>query len=294
MKDYDLSHITFSNDFMFCTVLNENLDLAKELVEVITERKVREITHSSKQQTLDNTIGDKGVRLDVYFEDDETVYDVEMQRGTHENLPLRARYYQSAIDQNILSKGRRYEKLKNSYIIFICTFDPFKMGRSKYTFRQICEEDKNILLGDGSTKIFLNAASNQNDVSKELKDLLKYVYTGTSNTNNLVQKIDDAVISTRNNDTWRSQFMTLEEEVAYMVRTQNKDLIMKMDQMEKENDTKTIIIEQMEKENDAKNIIIEQMEKENKRLLENVIAYMMSTGLTEEEAKSIFNTDIQE
>lgn len=50
-----------------------------------------------------------------------------------------------------------YKKLNRSYIIFICPFDLYGKGRHIYTFENICKEDNNILLGDETTKIFLNA-----------------------------------------------------------------------------------------------------------------------------------------
>ena len=265
MKTNDVMNIPFSNDFMFCTVLYENLDLAKEFVEVITQRKVREIQHSNKQLTLDYALSAKSVRLDVYFEDDEAVYDLEMQRSENDNLAERARYYQGAIDQSILEKGNDYAKLKNSYIIFICTFDPFNKGRSKYTFQEFCVEDKSILLNNGATKIFLNATSTQNDVSKELQDLLKYIYTGTSNNNNLVQKIDEVVVSTQNNETWRDRYMTLEYEINRRVAALKKEIA-----EEKKNSEKIL--------------------KENQTItnqLDNAIAAFMSMGLTKEEAKKL-------
>ena len=41
------------------------------------------------------------------------------------NLPKRARYYRGMIDLNILEKGKDYNQLKKSYVIFICNYDPF-------------------------------------------------------------------------------------------------------------------------------------------------------------------------
>ena len=40
-KKYD--ELTFADDFMFCHILVENEDLCRELTEMITGRKVREI-----------------------------------------------------------------------------------------------------------------------------------------------------------------------------------------------------------------------------------------------------------
>ena len=48
----------------------------------------------------------KGIRLDVYVEDDkETIYNIEMQTSSNKNLPKRTRYYRGMIDLNILQTG---------------------------------------------------------------------------------------------------------------------------------------------------------------------------------------------
>ena len=66
-----------------------------------------------------------------------TLYDIEMQTtdyATPDELPKRTRYYQAMMDMDVLNKGELYTKLRRTYIIFICTFDPFDRGRSLYTF----------------------------------------------------------------------------------------------------------------------------------------------------------------
>ena len=60
------------------------------------------------------------------------------------------------IDLNILEKGDDYNHLKKSYVIFICTFDPFGLGRHIYTFENRCSEDTTLTLNDGTVKIILN------------------------------------------------------------------------------------------------------------------------------------------
>ena len=100
------------------------------------------------------------MRLDVYVEDDKgTLYDIEMQTTDYADpaeLPKRTRYYQAMMDMDVLNKGEFYTKLRKTYIIFICTFDPFDRNLSQYTFRETCAEDATLEMGDETTKIFLN------------------------------------------------------------------------------------------------------------------------------------------
>ena len=46
--------------------------------------------------------------------------------------------------------GIDYEQLPESYVIFICDFDPIGLGKYKYTRRQVIEEDLEYNYDDGS------------------------------------------------------------------------------------------------------------------------------------------------
>ena len=108
----------------------------------------------------------------------------------------------------MIDKGRSYKKLNPSYVIFICQFDLFHMGRHIYTFESICREDKNISLGDSAVKIFLNADGKMNDVSRELKAFLDYV-AGKKSEDAFVNKLEEAVKAAKKNREWRREYMTL-------------------------------------------------------------------------------------
>ena len=58
------------------------------------------------------------------------------------------------MDVDNLLRGQSYAELKESYVIFICTQDPFGVGLPVYTFRSVCSEDDSILLDDKSVKVF--------------------------------------------------------------------------------------------------------------------------------------------
>lgn len=94
------------------------------------------------------------MRLDVYLEEGDRVFDLEMQTTNKRNLPKRSRYYQGMIDLNTIEKGESYKKLKESYVVFICTFDPFYQGKAQYTFENLCLENKGLRLGTEREKFF--------------------------------------------------------------------------------------------------------------------------------------------
>ena len=208
-KAYD--ELEFTDDFLFCHILMENEDLCIELVEMITGRKIKSIIKPESQKSIRLTYDGKGVRFDVYFEDEENViYDIEMQAGRKYNLRKRSRYYQGMIDLNILGKSKDYERLKDSYIIFICTFDEFGAGRHIYTFENVCKEKPEIKLNDGTHKIFLCAGGDKEDCSEKMRDFLDYIARKTTN-GRLSKRLQDEVEKSRKHEEWRDDYMTLLE-----------------------------------------------------------------------------------
>jgi len=208
-KTYD--ELEFTDDFLFCNILMANEDLCIELVEMITGRKIKSIVKSEDQKSIRLTHDGKGVRFDVYFEDEENVvYDIEMQTTQKYNLRKRTRYYQGMIDLDILSKGSDYNSLKETYIIFICTFDEYGDGRHIYTFENICRENPEIKFNDGTHKIFLCAGGDKDDCSEKMKDFLDYI-AGRETHGKLSDRLKDEVIKSRKHEQWRLSYMLLEE-----------------------------------------------------------------------------------
>ena len=174
-KQYD--ELDFTDDFMFCKILQSDKNLCKELTELILSRKIGEILQVDSQKPIEITADGKGVRFDVYMEDDEsTVYDIEMQTTTYEDLPKRMRYYQSMIDLNLIERGAKYKELKKSYIIFICLENPYcRSGLHKYSFKTVCVEDPCVEFQDDIFKIILSAEGDKADVSDEMGAFLSYL-----------------------------------------------------------------------------------------------------------------------
>ena len=124
MKKYEELDIT--DPFIFAKVMSEK-ELCKPLLENILNIKIRDIVYVDYEETIQMTAKSKGIRLDIYVEDDNnTVFNIEMQTTTYKELPKRSRYYQGIIDLNMIEKGESYDILKESYVIFICTFDFLK------------------------------------------------------------------------------------------------------------------------------------------------------------------------
>ncbi len=198
-----------SNDFIFGKVMQDP-ELCLELLRrILPELEIERIEYPEAQKAIKPDIDAKSVRLDVYVRDGKgTVYDIEIQAANTRELPKRTRYYQSMVDMQMIDRGEHYKQLKPCYIIFICLFDMFEQGRHRYTFENMCKEDKRIRLEDGATKIFLNASGDMDDISEELKVFLEYV-GGKEAKDTYIKELDKAVEEVKKNREWRREYMTL-------------------------------------------------------------------------------------
>ena len=145
----------------------------------------------------------------MYVEDEiNTIYNIEMQATDKKNLPKRTRYYQGMIDLNIIDKGENYNKLRKSYVIFICDYDEFGLGRHIYTFEKSCNEDSSLKLGDDTFVVILNTKGYLDDVSDEVKELLEYI-GGAKPQSQLTKSLDEEVEKVKSNEEWRREYMTM-------------------------------------------------------------------------------------
>lgn len=99
-----------------------------------------------------------------------------MQAVRRDVLEKRARYYHSQMDMELLISGTAYSELSDTYVIFICDFDPFGDGKYCYTFENTCLESVDRKLQDGSKSIFLSThGKNEDEVTEALVRFLKFV-----------------------------------------------------------------------------------------------------------------------
>lgn len=175
-KKKEFEQLNLSHGFLFGEVMQDE-EICKIVLEIVLGRTVYKIYNPIKEKHFDVDDFHKGIRLDVYFEDEkETAYSVEMQNQNRYNIPRRSRHYQSVIDIKLLpAREVDYNRLNDGVIIFICTFDLFGRNRYCYTFENRCVEESTLSLGDGTMKIFLNTEGKNDDETKpELIDFLKY------------------------------------------------------------------------------------------------------------------------
>ena len=114
------------------------------------------------------------------------------------------------IDLNVLEKGQEYTDLKLSFVIFICTFDPFPGNdRRMYTFTNRCHEQDGLELGDETVRIFLNTKGTRGEVDDDIARFLAYV-DGKTAEGEFTQTIAAEVERVKQHDETRVEYMTLQ------------------------------------------------------------------------------------
>ena len=200
--------LTITDDFMFCKVMSDP-DICKELLEILLHIKIERLEFQEPQKSFKLTSESRGIRLDVYVKDSNRVFDIELQTTNERNLELRTRYYQGVMDISELEKGEFFSNMKESYIIFICMFDPFGADMPIYTVKQTFAENEKLIFDDKTHKIFYNVKAFEkiaNDV--ETKAFLEYLCKHQP-TSKFTDTLERAVYRNRNNQNWRKDYMTL-------------------------------------------------------------------------------------
>ena len=218
MKQF--KNLTIQDDFMFAKVMTANLELTKKAIEVITERKVEDIQFHKAQYTSNPYIEAKGTRFDVLLEGDDVRYDIEMQVRKQNDLTQRNTYYTSMLVVDSLRKGMSYKELPHIFVIFICIFDPFDVGKERYiASERLCSEGKDITdevnYNGGYDKIYLNAGPvkpTHTEGNKDLTNFLEYIRNNVIS-DELTEEMNNLVENTRINAEVELEYMTLEEKL---------------------------------------------------------------------------------
>ena len=200
--------LDITDDFIFSRVMR-NKKLCRTLLEMILKVKIGKIKFLTSQHTIRIEPNAKGIIMDVYLKDESKVINVEMQAANHGDLPRRARYYQAAADIDTTPKGSEYKDLKQNYVIFICTFDPFHCGKAIYSFQNYCiTYELPIPLVDGTEKIFLNTtAKDTTSLDGELCLFYDYVRDKIAQTA-FTKELDKSIARMKQEKEERNMYLT--------------------------------------------------------------------------------------
>lgn len=178
-KTNTFQELNMADNFLFRKVMSDT-EICCRVLEKILNVPIKNVEFPVTRKTSDIAPDGGDIRIDACINDEQdTIYSVELLCCKDDEFLRKARYFQCNIDSNILYTGEGCANLRKSYIIFICTFDPFSDGRHIYTFENRCLEDLSLTLGDETTEVFLSTKGKKDDVNDEIKDFLAYIENST-------------------------------------------------------------------------------------------------------------------
>ena len=262
--------LTIADDFIFCKVF-QDAELCRELLEILLDIKIDHVEYPESQKEFKSGIFSKGIRLDVFVQDSTRVFDVEIQTAKQGDLALRTRYYHSAMDTGLLQSGQYYTELKESYVIFLCMFDPIGKGLPLYNFRTIEENHPDIFLNDKRHTVLYNINAFAKLHTSEKRALLEYIALGKKNTH-FANRLESRVLAVKNNDDWRIDKMTYEMKIHEAALEARKVALAEGRE------------EGFERGANEQKILMAERMLSNNVPLEDILLY---TGLSEEEIKAL-------
>ena len=142
------------DDFM--NKVFEDKACAEFLLQIILQRTDLRVQRVHGQHDIKNLQG-RSVRLDILAVDEaDRVYNIEVQRSDKGAGVKRARYNSSLIDANVTEPGDEYEKLNETYVIFITEHDVLDGSCPIYHIDRMVRET-GALFGDESHILYVNA-----------------------------------------------------------------------------------------------------------------------------------------
>lgn len=201
MREQLSKRLTICNTHMFNRVMSDE-EICAGFIKTVLGIEISGLEYINIEKAIEPSIDARGVRLDVYAKADGRAIDIEMQARPELFMGKRFRYYQSAIDTDLLGKGEPYDYLSESYIVFLCRNDPFGQGLPVYHLDRMCREDAFCEVGDESHWVVLNSSAWETLSFSPLRSLLEYVQTGYCDGDALVDQIDEAVEKANDDARW--------------------------------------------------------------------------------------------
>lgn len=144
------------DDFM-TKCFEDNIECVELLLRIILNKPDLQVIEAKTQVFVLN-LKNRSVKLDVLASDGTGCkYNIEIQRENSGAGYKRARYHSSMVDVEMLQKGQDFDKLPETYIIFITEKDVVGKGLPLYIIER-CNIDTDEIIDDGEHILYVNGA----------------------------------------------------------------------------------------------------------------------------------------
>jgi hypothetical protein len=195
------------DDFMNA-VFDDNIEGTELLLRIILGKPNISVSRVKTQRVMKNLTG-RDIWLDIDANDDTgKEYNVEIQRADKGADRKRARYHSSIKDAHLLKPGDDFNRLPESYVIFITESDVMKGGLPLYQIERIVTNNGEPF-NDGEHIIYVNGEDKNS--ATELGKLMHDFYCTDPDDMHYKQLADKVRYFKENEEGVRSMCATLEK-----------------------------------------------------------------------------------
>ena len=127
-----LAGLRLMDDDFFSEALDEKIAPVEYILNTVLERDDIRVLRTEAQVEY-KSAANRSIKLDIRAVDAEgRVMDIEVQRADRGAGVRRARFHSSMLDRTLLDKGKDFEDLVDTYVIFITEHDRFGAGLPLY------------------------------------------------------------------------------------------------------------------------------------------------------------------
>ncbi len=152
-----IQKLNLLEDNFMTKCFEENVEATELVLRIILSKPDIKVNSIATQYSMKNLKG-RSLRLDIYATDSTgKKYNIEVQKANIGAGVKRARYHSSLMDSNILPTGVYFDKLADTYVIFITENDVIGKNKPIYHIERYIRETEEYF-GDGSHIIYVNAS----------------------------------------------------------------------------------------------------------------------------------------
>jgi len=148
----------------------QDTESCEEMLQILLQMPNLKVLTNQIERNIPNMTG-HAVTLDLICEDDNgNIINVEVQKANDTNHQKRVRYNMACMDTLSIDKGKAYHELPDLYVIFISSFDLFKLRQTTYRIRRVIE-DTTHYVENGTHEIYVNTKV---DDGSNIAQLMQY------------------------------------------------------------------------------------------------------------------------
>ena len=135
----------------------DNIEGIEQVLRIVMDKPDLKVISVLTEAFIAN-VGNHSVSFDVVAQDAQgRLIDIDVQRSDAGASRKRARFYSSMLDYRTLAKGIDYDKLPESWVIFITENDVIGKNKPLYHIERVIM-DGDELFGDDSHILYVNGA----------------------------------------------------------------------------------------------------------------------------------------